>query len=124
MAVGGVASLMVTKGPHVGVSPLDQPLVNFSNVSNSGTNHREHSNGDLELSSAGSAHRNNRYVLIKTAQSDFTVWKFHDFAITQILREINFEDSRSAKTAVFAILGAIFSLQKMPKFLKIKTQSL
>ena len=30
----------------------------------------------------------------------FTVWKFHDFCITQILREINFEDSRSAKSAI------------------------
>ena len=27
--------------------------------------------------------------------------KFHDFSITQILREINFGDSRSAKTAIF-----------------------
>ena len=29
-----------------------------------------------------------------------TVWKFHDFCITQILREINFEESRSAKSAI------------------------
>ena len=36
-----------------------------------------------------------------------TVWKFQDFSITQILREINFEDSRSAKTAIFAILRAV-----------------
>ena len=27
------------------------------------------------------------------------MWKFHDFPITQILREINFEDSKSAKSA-------------------------
>ena len=27
------------------------------------------------------------------------VWKFHNFSITQILREINFWDSRSAKSA-------------------------
>ena len=27
------------------------------------------------------------------------VWKFHDFSIAQILREINFVDSRSAKYA-------------------------
>ena len=33
--------------------------------------------------------------------SVYTVWKFHDFSITQILHEINFGDSRSAKTAVF-----------------------
>ena len=29
-----------------------------------------------------------------------TLRKFHDFSITQILREINFEDSRSAKYAI------------------------
>ena len=29
-----------------------------------------------------------------------TVWKFHDFSITQILREIKFGDSRSAKYAI------------------------
>ena len=30
------------------------------------------------------------------------VWKFHDFSIThQILREIKFEDCRSAKSAIF-----------------------
>ena len=37
----------------------------------------------------------------------YTVWKFQDFCITEILREINFGDSRSAKTAVFAILRAV-----------------
>ena len=63
-----------------------------------------------------------------------TVWKFQDFCITritEILREINFEDSRGAKSAVFAILGAVnfvhlvnFSLQKVQKFIKIQIQSL
>jgi len=53
------------------------------------------------------------------------MWKFQDFSITQILREINFEDSRSAKTAIFAILRAVnfvllvnISLQKVQKFIK------
>ena len=32
-----------------------------------------------------------------------TVWKFQDFSVIQILREINFGQSRSSKTAVFAI---------------------
>ena len=48
-----------------------------------------------------------------------TVWKFQDFSITQILREINFAESRSPKSAIFAILGplnfanlVIFSPQK------------
>ena len=38
---------------------------------------------------------------------------FMTFGITQILREINFVDSRSAKTAVFAILGAVFIVQSV-----------
>ena len=60
-----------------------------------------------------------------------TVWKFHDFYVTQILREINFEESWSCKTAVFVILGALkminlvnFNLQKVQKFIKLKIQSL
>ena len=36
-----------------------------------------------------------------------TVWKFHDFLITQILREINCGESRSSKTAIFALFGAL-----------------
>ena len=36
-----------------------------------------------------------------------TVWKFHDFSITQILREIHFWDSRSAKSANLAHLEAL-----------------
>ena len=59
------------------------------------------------------------------------MWKFQDFGITEILREINFVDSRSAKTTIFAILGAVnfvhlgnFSLQKVQKSIKIKIQSL
>ena len=35
------------------------------------------------------------------------MWKFHDFTITQILREINFEDSRSAKSAILTHLEAL-----------------
>ena len=33
-----------------------------------------------------------------------TVWKFQDFSVNQILREINFEESRSSKTAVLPFL--------------------
>ena len=60
-----------------------------------------------------------------------TIWKFQYFYITQILHEINFGEIRSAKIAVFAILGALnfvnlvnYSIQKVQKFLKIKIQSL
>ena len=56
------------------------------------------------------------------------MWKFHDFSVTQIFRGINFGESRGAKTAVFAILGALnfvnlvhFSLQKMRKFIKYQS---
>ena len=35
------------------------------------------------------------------------VWKFHDFSVTQNLREVNFGESRSSKTAVLVILGAL-----------------
>ena len=55
----------------------------------------------------------------------FTVWKFQDFSVTQILREIIFGESRRSKTAVFAIIEALkmidsvyFSLQKVQKFIK------
>ena len=56
--------------------------------------------------------------------------KFQDFSLPQILREINFEESGSAKNAVFAILGAVnfvhlvnIRLLKVQKFMKIKIQS-
>ena len=44
----------------------------------------------------------------------YTVWKFHYFCITEILCEINFEDSRNAKSAVFAILGAVNFVHFLP----------
>ena len=36
-----------------------------------------------------------------------TVWKFQDFCSIQFLREINFREAKSCKTAIFAILGAL-----------------
>ena len=35
------------------------------------------------------------------------MWKFHDFSITLILREINFGDSRSAKSTILTHLEAL-----------------
>ena len=59
------------------------------------------------------------------------MWKFHDFTIAQILREINFGESRSSKTVIFAILVALnsiqlidFGLEQLQKFIKIIIQSL
>ena len=57
-----------------------------------------------------------------------TVWKFHDFCIVQILREINFEDSWSAKSAILTHLEAknwgrylwMFFLKFMFPFAKIE----
>ena len=50
--------------------------------------------------------------------------------ITQILREINFDESRRSKIIIFVILGALhfvnlldFSLQKVQKFIKSKIRS-
>ena len=37
---------------------------------------------------------------IKLMKTQCTVWKFQDFSVTWILREVNFEDSRSAKSAL------------------------
>ena len=61
-----------------------------------------------------------RQSMFEIKQSILTVWKFQDICITEILHEINFGESRSAKTAVFAILGALdfvilvnFSLQEV-----------
>ena len=34
------------------------------------------------------------------------MWKFQDFCIIEILREINFEDSRSGKTAIYSHVEA------------------
>ena len=36
-----------------------------------------------------------------------TLWKFHNFSISQILREINFGDSRSVKFANLTHLEAL-----------------
>ena len=48
--------------------------------------------------------------------------KFHDFSITQILREISFEDFTSAKSAILAHLGALdFDIYEVLHFLKAET---
>ena len=60
-----------------------------------------------------------------------TVWKFQDFSVIQILRETNFGESRSSKSAVLCHFGPLhivnlehFSFQKVQKCIKIKIQSL
>ena len=54
-----------------------------------------------------------------------SVWKIQNFSVTQILREINFGDSRSAKCAISTHSEGLnfvnlvdFSLQKVQKFIK------
>ena len=50
------------------------------------------------------------------------MWNFHDFTITQILREINFGDSRSAKCAIFIHLEAMnFDFYEILHFYKIQS---
>ena len=39
------------------------------------------------------------------------LWKLQDFSKVQILREINFGESKSSKTAIFAILGGLNFVQ-------------
>ena len=63
--------------------------------------------------------------------TNFTVWKFQDFSVIQILREIIFGEGRTFKSTVFAILGALnfvnlenLGLQKVQIFMEIKIQSL
>ena len=46
-------------------------------------------------------------VSISMNHYGYTVWKFHNFSISQILREINFGDSRSAKSAIWKHLEAL-----------------
>ena len=47
------------------------------------------------------------------------MWIFQDFSITDILREINFKDSRSAKSAILTHLEALnFDLYEFLHFLK------
>ena len=42
--------------------------------------------------------------------------KFQDFSVTQILREITFEESRSSKSAIYAILWPL----NLVKLLKVQ----
>ena len=48
-----------------------------------------------------------------------TMWKFNEFSITQILREINFEDSGSVKFAILPHSEALnFDFYEYLHFLK------
>ena len=38
---------------------------------------------------------------------EITVWKFDKFTATKILREINFGEATSLKSAIFAVLEAL-----------------
>ena len=50
-----------------------------------------------------------------------TVWKFQDFTITQILREINFWNSRSTKSAIFTQSEALnFEFYECLHILKVE----
>ena len=49
----------------------------------------------------------------------YTMWKFLDFSVTQILRQINCEDSSSVKSAILTHLGAL-NFYEYLHFLKTK----
>ena len=54
-----------------------------------------------------------------------TVWKSHYFSITQILREINFGDSRCAKSTISAHLETVnFGFDDFLHFLKAQFDQL
>ena len=58
-------------------------------------------------------------------KSPNTVWKFHDFSITQILREINFGDSASVKSAILTHLEVLnFAFYEIMHLLKVKIDQL
>ena len=58
---------------------------------------------------------------MKKIHSKATVWKFHDFFIIQILREINFEASWSAKSAILPHLEALnFDFDDFVHFLLVE----
>ena len=49
----------------------------------------------------------------------YTMWNSYEFSITHILREINFGDSRSEKSAIFTDLGALnFDFNEFLHFFK------
>ena len=47
-----------------------------------------------------------------------TMWKFRDFTVTWILREINFGECRNSKNTVFAILGTLIFVNLVNIILK------
>ena len=61
-----------------------------------------------------------RWIQIKPQHSyQTTVWKIHDFSIIRIVREINFEDSKSAKSVILTHLEAMnFDFYEFLHFLK------
>ena len=53
------------------------------------------------------------------------MWEYHDFSITQFLREINFGDSISAKCAILTHLEAMnFDLYEFLHFLKAEMKQI
>ena len=49
--------------------------------------------------------KNSNVFYLKLFFFVLSVWKYQDFSVSQILREINFGGCRSSKLAVFAIFG-------------------
>ena len=70
-------------------------------------------------------------TIIRDRRVHIKVWKFPNFSIIHISREINFRESGSSQTAIFVIFGALnfvnlvnLSLQKVHGLIKIKIQNL
>ena len=59
------------------------------------------------------------YFIAKLDSQICTVWKFQDFSITQILREIKYGDSKNAKSAISTHIKALnFGFDEFLHFLK------
>ena len=60
-----------------------------------------------------------------TPKTSNKVWKFDNFSISQILREINFEESKSAKSPIVTHLMALnFDLNPYLHFLNARTDQI
>ena len=51
----------------------------------------------------------------------FTVWKFQDFAVTQILREINFAESKSSKLTFYSFFFRLDNEAKWAAWVRVCT---
>ena len=69
--------------------------------------HRVGHENDMRIFAIHQKSARKRKLICYKMNHSWKQWKFQDFSVIQILREINFRESRSAKSAVYAISGAL-----------------